>query len=387
MNQQDILGLIEVRSGAFSTPFRLPRFWHLFPALVLLSILSFWTIQKIKKHRVRNTENIARKQILKSLQKQELSGKEFLKCAGGLVEKWSGPELSEDAQAILSERDRQCFQPTEEGNSALNSERKSQIMAVLRKLCLIVLCLTLMDNLEAEEAQVESSASYQQKLEAALNSNPNSADQFYNIGVCYYRLNQPGKACLYFHRALSLDETHPEAKQNLRFLAISLMHPTQPEPKELSQHIAYLSSTTYKDLSFLGLWGILICAALLICVRLSKKWMLTTLAALLLSSIVCIIALTAYTAYPKSLHFAPSSELAVATSPKNILLTEPRTPLTENDKIILSEVPEGSLCRVLNHRANWSYIELSSSIRGWIRSECLAKVQEPDQDPLVPSPH
>ena len=386
VNQQDILGLIEARSGVLPSSFRLPRFWHVFPAILFLLIVSFWAIQKIKIRRMANVENIERKQALRKFQKQELSDKEFLRRAGGFVEKWSHSDISEDAQTVLDERDRQCFQPTEDSLVNLGSERKSQIMTVLKKLCLILLCFTLIDSSEAEEPEVKSTEFYQQELEQYQGVTSKSSDHFYNIGVCYYRLNQLGNACLYFHRALSLDETHREAKQNLRFLSTRLMHPSQPEPKELSQYIAYFSSGTYKDLSFIGLWGVLISVALLLCIKLSPRWVWGTLGALLLSSILCIVAFTAYTSYPKSLHFAPFTELAVVTSPENILLTEPRTPITEDDKIILSDVPEGSLCQVLNHHATWSYVELSSSIRGWIRSECLTKIQELDQDPPEPAP-
>lgn len=45
-----------------------------------------------------------------------------------------------------------------------------------------------------------------------------SPDLLYNIGNTYYRLSQPGKAILYYERALRLDPAHKDARANLKFV-------------------------------------------------------------------------------------------------------------------------------------------------------------------------
>lgn len=54
--------------------------------------------------------------------------------------------------------------------------------------------------------------------ESALDSLGGSADLYYNIGNTYYRLNEPGRAILWYERALKLDPTHADARTNLEFV-------------------------------------------------------------------------------------------------------------------------------------------------------------------------
>lgn len=45
-----------------------------------------------------------------------------------------------------------------------------------------------------------------------------SSDLYYNLGNCYYRQKQPGKAILYYERALRLDPSNEDARANLEFV-------------------------------------------------------------------------------------------------------------------------------------------------------------------------
>ncbi len=50
-----------------------------------------------------------------------------------------------------------------------------------------------------------------------------SADLFYNIGNCYYRTKQLGKAVVYYEKALRLEPTDAEAYKNLNFVKSKLV--------------------------------------------------------------------------------------------------------------------------------------------------------------------
>ena len=54
--------------------------------------------------------------------------------------------------------------------------------------------------------------------EATLDSLGGSADLYYNIANTYYRLQQPGKAILWYERAIMADPTHDDARANLEFV-------------------------------------------------------------------------------------------------------------------------------------------------------------------------
>ncbi|MCD4796381.1 MAG: tetratricopeptide repeat protein, partial [Candidatus Cloacimonetes bacterium] len=44
-----------------------------------------------------------------------------------------------------------------------------------------------------------------------------SADLFYNIGNCYFRLNEVGRSILYFKKALKVKSNHEAAQRNLKY--------------------------------------------------------------------------------------------------------------------------------------------------------------------------
>ncbi len=71
----------------------------------------------------------------------------------------------------------------------------------------------------ADSAYNELAYSHALELyEATLDSLGGSADLYYNIGNTYYRLLQPGKAILWYERALMADPTHADARANLDFV-------------------------------------------------------------------------------------------------------------------------------------------------------------------------
>lgn len=53
---------------------------------------------------------------------------------------------------------------------------------------------------------------------STLDSLGASADLYYNLGNTYYRLKEPGRAILWYERALLLDPTHKDARANLDFV-------------------------------------------------------------------------------------------------------------------------------------------------------------------------
>lgn len=46
----------------------------------------------------------------------------------------------------------------------------------------------------------------------------NNADLYYNIGVCYFEAGKPGKATLYYLKALGVDSAHKPAHDNLKYM-------------------------------------------------------------------------------------------------------------------------------------------------------------------------
>ena len=60
----------------------------------------------------------------------------------------------------------------------------------------------------------EAAAAYQH----VINTEGTSAEILYNLGNCYYRMGEFGKAILSYERALRLDPTSEDARNNLEFV-------------------------------------------------------------------------------------------------------------------------------------------------------------------------
>jgi tetratricopeptide (TPR) repeat protein len=60
-----------------------------------------------------------------------------------------------------------------------------------------------------------------------------NADLYYNIGNCYFRLNQIGKSILYYKKALKIESDHASARKNLEF-ALTL---TKDKQKIVSEDV------------------------------------------------------------------------------------------------------------------------------------------------------
>ncbi len=92
----------------------------------------------------------------------------------------------------------------------------------LRSLILISILLALAAMLAGQTTTPQPKADYAQTLRQLLplaEGGRHNADLYYNIGVCYYHLGQPGRAALWWLRAQNLDSSHRQARENLAWLA------------------------------------------------------------------------------------------------------------------------------------------------------------------------
>ena len=76
-------------------------------------------------------------------------------------------------------------------------------------------------GLEGQTGASATTTNKQGKLEELLSIAANgtrNADLYFNIGVCYFEAGRPGKATLYYLKALGIDSAHKEARDNLNYL-------------------------------------------------------------------------------------------------------------------------------------------------------------------------
>ena len=372
---QDILGLIEPQAFKARKPFRIGLWWQLFPALIALALAALVIKQQLPKLRKTDPNKDRIQGELSDLAKLKDSDS-FLRASAHLAES-NGLSDDDFLKELLEERDRSCFQP-DNAETDLSQSRKQEILAKLReRLSLLVLFLGLLmvwspESASAfhEQAQVAwEEGNYQEALDAYELSLKEQAtpDLLYNIGNCHYRLDEPGLAALFYHRALELNPRHPEARQNLAFLerkmgAIPPLETGHPEwAKKLSLSVLH-------TILLLLMWLFLI-ALLARFARPSSRIQRISNLGLILTAVVALLFIVLRIFHPGE---EDSLQKADAILTHNEA-TEVRTEPSAGGSVILNASPS-TTCRILTHRGNWSYIELPNETRGWIESEVLDQI-------------
>jgi len=366
---QDILTSIRPVRTKHSTGFfsSLPHWWwHVIPALILLSIIGHNIKKQFMKYTDRNAERFRILRAHKTLSKERGDATAFLKSAGQFIETWLSHKQSDEISGILKKRDELLYQPTDQKTDLSTNDRK-KILTTLKRAALSCFIITiasltiLPQTLDAQTQEIKELASktpqifsdavtaeekgeYQKAIDLYNSAALPSADSLFNTGNSYYRLGQPGMAALFYHRALAADENHREAHQNLRFLA-----------KTYQPTLASKRNDFQKVLS-----------------KLNRKQLFVILIPVL-SLIVLICALVSHYSYPKSIQYAPVEELAVVTPVDHYLYSSPIT--SDNGKNQISPLNPSTLCKIIAKRGNWTYIELPNLTRGWVKQDSVTAVK------------
>jgi len=401
-NMQDILGLVDparspLRRPAAARPFA----WHLVPALLAAVLLVL----------------VARRRLLPRLEARRLdpgwrdglarvaqAGNDecaFLRAAGRLVESRIPEDRREPGlERLLERRDKECFRPAEPRKQIDPVTRKS-ILAALRRSAraarrlVVALALLALCNPPARALDQSRRLSLYQQAEAAWSegswraaiefyraAHPGRdlpADVLYNIGNCYFRLREPGRAALHYHRALHADPRHPEARQNLRYLT-RIFGPISVERPAYQRWLAAVDRSLFTEALFAAGWlGFL--SVLALGAFATRRLRLVAWIALGLGSFTALAVGAARFLYPDDAEFAPADSRAVVVTAEPVTArTEAgNVPLTREEPAPVITAPPGSICRVLARRGPWTYVEFANQTRGWLAAHELETITPASQ--------
>lgn len=387
-NMTDILGISQAGAKLLPAGKGLPSWvWQTIPAALALFLLLVIFKTRLMPQLRKDPDELARLNDLKLLEKapDDLPG--FYRAAGHFVERWLGASEDPLPREVLAKRDQTCFKKDVQDESVPRSERQ-RVLRQLRKLALpLVVLATLLSAGEMQAAETEASAQqayeegrYQEAARLWLESGPFerlSADTLYNIGNASYRLGSPGDAALYWRRALQRDETHAEARQNLRFFERKFGSIVIKRPDH--QHVlAKVSLDTWKNLVWAGIWIVAIALLVFPATRVGARPRIAAITALVTAPLIALAGLGGWFYYPDDARFAPVAEQAVIVSEK----AEVRTDAARNATLVI-EAPAGSLCRLLHKSGDWSYVAFSNDTRGWVPHSAIETII-PDEAPKVP---
>lgn len=192
-----------------------------------------------------------------------------------------------------------------------------------------------------------------------------SARLWYNMGNTYYKLQDDGKAILYYERALKLDPSNSDVKHNLEIARLKILDKIETVPE-------FILTTWTKDLrntmssdkwAWTGVALLFIVALLLLAFRfapLASQRKISFVLACLVS--LCVILSFAFSISLKS--NVESGDGAVVLVPVSNVKSAPNS--TGGNLFILHE---GTKVEILEHVGQWSRIELSDGRQGWMLSK------------------
>ena len=204
----------------------------------------------------------------------------------------------------------------------------------------------------------EATAAYEELVRAKQWS----ASLFYDLGNCYFRTADFGRAILNYERALALEPNHPEAQANLR-IARDRARALELQQGWAERLLSFANLNQYSIAAaatfWLGLFG-------LIWLFLARRSAMVFLFSLF-SLGVC--AGLVYAVFSIG-HGNKGAALAIVTGNA----VNARVATADSAGTVLA-LPAGSEVRILSERGDWTYAALPNNLRGWIPAKAVETVR------------
>lgn len=195
-----------------------------------------------------------------------------------------------------------------------------------------------------------------------------SAELYYNLGNALYRLDRPGEAALWYRRALALDPRFAEARQNLQVVKKKTGYLVF-ETRGIDAWLSRFGRGEWVAMLSVGLWVAALSVTAVFVVRRLRDWrsLLWVAAAFGLAT----AGFSAWGLHRLSRSAGVSDDLAVVTAGGAMAVT---SPVPDAEKVV--DLPPGSELQILQTAGPWTYVAIPEDLRGWVRSEHLARVTD-----------
>jgi tetratricopeptide (TPR) repeat protein len=209
-----------------------------------------------------------------------------------------------------------------------------------------------------------------QAYQSVLENKQESADLYFNLGNCYYKLNKVAPAIYNYEKALYLNPTDLEIQNNLKFANKMTIDEIKVVPKVGFAHMLHelISVFHYDSWAWIAVGMSFLFMACFVGYYFSpyaakKRLFFVGMFMLLILLIVAIISAVVEKKYSASEH--PAIVFAEMASVKS----EPKLGATE---VVL--LHEGAKVFVLDSLDNWKKIQLTDGTDGWINQEFIKQV-------------
>lgn len=207
-----------------------------------------------------------------------------------------------------------------------------------------------------------------------------SATLYYNLGNCYYRSGEMGKAILAYERSLRLDPTYDDAKNNLQFVNARI----SDRPGERGTFIGNAMDSA-ANAAHSNVWAWLAFGMFVLTLAGANAYIFSNYIPVrkigFFGGIVTLIAcgIFIFLSY-RSASIATDDDTAIITVPSTILSTSPRVPKDRNQEAML--LHEGTKVRILDSVKSttdsvnplWYDVEVDNNHRAWINAAAVEKI-------------
>jgi tetratricopeptide (TPR) repeat protein len=202
-----------------------------------------------------------------------------------------------------------------------------------------------------------------------LNDNVVNSDLFYNVGNCYFRLDQLGLAILFYKKSLLLDPGNELAQKNLN-LSLSMT-----KDKQSAEEADFISKVVKNIFSILSLNLLAVITLILVAlIALNLNLMLLkyrnsdkTIPMFWLVFTIIFLVITISVSYAKW-NYVYNSKQGVALGSTIAGFSGPSDEFTR-----VFTIHEGMMFQILKTENGWSQIQLANGIGGWIPENQLGR--------------
>lgn len=217
----------------------------------------------------------------------------------------------------------------------------------------------------------------------AAKTDGTSAELLYNIGNTYFRLGQPGRAILYYERALRLNPAMDEARANLEFVNSRITD----RPGERGTFLSNALDSAANAMAS-NAWGWIAVGAFLLAVAGAVLYFFTTGVTLRKTgffgsgAMILLSAIALFFAF-RAAALAEADNVAIVTAGSTILSTAPHTPAQRSEEAML--LHEGTRVEILDSVATpadtaarmWLDVRVDNEHRAWLNAAHAERVVTP----------
>lgn len=205
-----------------------------------------------------------------------------------------------------------------------------------------------------------------------LNNGEHSAELYYNLGNTYYKLNEIAPSIYYYEKALLLNPSDSDIKNNLVYAknmtldAIAIL-PETGLTKIYKSATSYFSFEEWAYVSVVFMFLFVLCYLLYYFLRYATHKRIAFVAGLLCLIIALITIGIAYSKYK----IFSSDQPAIVFDKEVILKSEPNTTSAETFRL-----HEGTKVFILDQLGEWKKIKIADGKTGWLIDQSIKPLKD-----------